>query len=99
MSVYRPYKQTERRVARVLGGRRTGHTGKADVTAGWLVAECKHRKKLPAWLKDAIAQAKRNAGVSQLGVVVLHEHGQRGDRDIVCLSLADWLEWFGTNVA
>ena len=53
--------------------------------------ECKSRKALPTWLLDAMNQAARNAGDGQTGIVVLHQVGQRSDRDIVCIRLADWL--------
>jgi hypothetical protein len=54
MSKYRPFKATEREIAKRLGGERTGHLGGADVVTGWLSVECKHRKTLPKWLKDAL---------------------------------------------
>lgn len=90
-----PWKETERRTARLLGGQRVGCTGKAtpDVVAGWLVAECKHRKTLPQWIAHALAQARTAAGATRLGVAVLHGKGARDSW--VVLSLADWLAWFG----
>jgi hypothetical protein len=30
-----------------------------------------------------------------LPVAILHEHGARASTDIVCLSLGDWLDFFG----
>ena len=96
MSNYRAFKGTERRLARLLGGERVGHLGGEDVAAGAIAAESKHRKQLPQWLKAAVAQARGNAGEGRLGVVVLHEHGKHTTSDIVCLSLTDFLEWFGT---
>jgi len=95
MSRYRPFKATERQIAKRLGGERHGHLGGADVVAGWLSVECKHRKTLPKWLKGALEQAKGNADDGQLGLVVLHEHGARHDDDLVLLSLADFEQWFG----
>ena len=50
----------------------------------WIVAECKHRQTLPAWLKDALGKVRAQAGAHRLGVVVLHEHGARDS--IVCLA-------------
>lgn len=95
MSKYRAFKDTERRIAHRLGGQRTGHLGGADVVSDWLIVEVKHKKTIPAWIKGAIAQAKRNAQPGKLALVVLHEHGQRSDQDIVLLTLADFQEWFG----
>ena len=91
------WKQHERRTARRLSGVRSPNTGKqtADVTAGPWAVECKARKDLPAWLLDAMNQAKRNAGAGQTGIVVLHQVGQRSDKDIVCLTLADFTAWAG----
>ena len=84
MSTYKAFKGTERRVARVLGGRRVGHLGGTDVTAAWLAVECKHRKRLPAWLKSALSQARRNAEADQLAVCVLHEHGAFAFNEVRC---------------
>lgn len=90
------WKQHERRVAQALGGRRIGPTGRQgpDVDAGWLVAECKHRAALPAWIATALARVRGQAGPQRLGVVVAHERGARDSWVIV--SLADWRDWFGS---
>ena len=93
MSRYRSFKATERQIAKRLGGERHGHLGGADVVADWLSVECKHRKMLHKWLKDALEQAKGNADGDQLALVVLHEHGARHDDDIVLLSLRDFEKW------
>jgi hypothetical protein len=89
------WKAVERRVARILDGRRVGATGAAtpDVDAGWLVAEVKHRARLPQWLTTAAAKVRSQAGSERLGVVVLHEKGARGG--LVCLNLYDFRDWFG----
>lgn len=86
------WKAHEKRTARRLSGTRTGNTGTAvaDVTAGPWAVECKSRRELPAWLLDAMTQAKRNAGSSQTGIVVLHQVGQRSDNDIVCMAMRDF---------
>jgi hypothetical protein len=63
------------------------------VVSSWIVAEVKHRKRLPQWLKDALAQAKQHAGGDRLAVAVLHEHGRHDS--LVVLSLSDFQEWFG----
>jgi len=88
------WKRLEKKVAQEVGGRRTSRpwADLPDVESDWLVAECKHRKSLPKWLKDALAQAKRYAGPSQLPIVVLHERYQRDS--MVLLSLKDFTEWF-----
>lgn len=99
MSAYRSFKSTERAIARRLGGRRVGHLGGQDVDAGWLSVECKHRQSLPAWLTDALAQARRHAGGDQLPIVILHEHGGRHDDNLVVMRLADFEQWFGGTSA
>jgi len=89
------WKRTERRTAQRLGGERVGATGKStpDVVTPWLTVECKHRTALPRWLVDALSKVRRQAYPSRLGVVVLHEAGRHDS--IVCLSLSDFVDWFG----
>jgi hypothetical protein len=94
------WKRTERRVAQAVGGQRVPVTGRArgdapDVVSDWLAVEVKHRRRLPAWLHEALQQAEASAGDGQLPLVVLHEHGQRHSRDVVVLRLADFVAWFG----
>lgn len=91
------WKQVERRVAGVLGGERTGPTGRAgpDVVTSWCVAQVKHRRKLPAWLKTALDGICAQAGDWQLPIVVLHERGQRHEHDLVVLRLGDFVAWHG----
>ncbi len=88
MSAYRPFKATERAIARIVGGQRTGHLGGADVQTAGLCVEVKHRAAMPAWLRAAVAQAERNATAEQLPVAVLREHGGRHDTDLVVMTLA-----------
>lgn len=91
------WKLTERAVASRLGGRRVpvSGRGRGDVAHKWLAIEVKHRKRLPKWLKEAMAQARAASGLSQLPIVVLHEAGQCHDEDLVVLALKDFVEWFG----
>lgn len=87
----------ERRIARELGGQRTGNRGRAapDVVAGWLVVEVKQRAQLPAWLKHAVGQAVASAGPSQMPVAVLHEAGTPYAGALVVMRLADFQDWHG----
>lgn len=91
------WKRTERRIAALLGGERVPIAGRqgADIAHSWLSIEAKHRQTLPRWLTEAIAQAQAAADDHQLPVVVLHEAGQRHDRDLVVMTLRDFREWFG----
>ena len=97
----RPWKATERAIARRFGGRRTGvieqwgHPGVADVYTDWLAVEVKERRALPAWLHLALSQARAGATPEQLPLVVLHESGRRHDGDMVLLRLSDFEDWFG----
>lgn len=90
------WKKSERAVAKRLNGRRQGAVGRtgADVLNDWLAVEVKHRRRLPAWLKDALTQARTGAG-DRLPIVVLHEAGQRHADDLVLVRLADFEDWFG----
>lgn len=91
------WKAVERRIARILGGRRTGPLGKSseDVAHKWLAVEVKHRKRLPEWIKDAISQATSAARPQgKLGIVVLHELNARWPDDLVLLRLGDFVDYF-----
>jgi len=94
------WKQTERAVARRLNGKRQGAVGRtgADVLTGWLSVEVKHRRRIPLWLKSALAQANGGAG-DRLPLVILHEAGQRHDNDLVMMRLADFENWFGETMS
>ncbi len=85
------WKEHERRTARRLSGVRNGNRGTAtsDVDAGPFAVECKSRKEIPAWLLDAMAQARRNAG-DRVPIVVLHQVGQNSDNDLVVMRMVDF---------
>ena len=68
------------------------------MVTNWLSAEVKHRRKLPDWLQAAISQAARHSGPQQLPVVVLHEHGQQHNDNLVVMRLADFRAWFVSRV-
>jgi hypothetical protein len=96
----RSWKRCEREIATILGGRRVPVTGRArgdvpDIRHRWLSIEVKSRKYLPAWLKDAIAQARAAATEHQLPVAILHEQGARHGSDLVVMRLSDFTDWFG----
>jgi len=100
----RGWKRTERRTAAILGGKRVPITGRQrgdspDVAHPWLSVECKHRKRLPAWILDAMDQARAAARLDQLPVAILHESGRRHDDNLVLVRLGDFREWFGPEVS
>jgi len=89
------WKQTERRVAKFLGGEVTERIGRkgVDVETDWLVIEVKERERLPQWIDEALQSARTLANGSKLGIVVLHEKGSHDD--LVVLGLKDFKQWFG----
>jgi len=94
------WKASERAIAGRIGGERVPITGRQrgsvpDVKHQWLSVECKCRQLIPMWLKEALAQAHAAVRGEQLPVAILHEAGQRHDDDIVCVKLAEFVEWFG----
>jgi hypothetical protein len=72
-----------------------GATGAAneDVTAPGMAIECKHRASLPAWLTEALAKIRDQAGADRLGLLVLHEHGKRDS--VLVMALSDFVERYG----
>lgn len=94
------WKATERNTAAALGGQRVPITGRQrgdvpDVAHPLWAIEVKHRKQLPAWLHDALAQARAAARGDQVPIAILHQHGQRGDNDYVVLRRKDFVELYG----
>lgn len=87
------WKAVERRTARALGLERTGCTGTAtpDCEDERLVVEVKHRKALPAWLKQALAQAQQHAH-GRTAIVVLHE--AKAHDSYVLMSFSDFVKWW-----
>ncbi len=76
------WKACERKVAALLGGKRVPVSGRArgdapDVLHDGLSIEVKSRKKLPAWIEDAMKQAEASAKDGQLPVVILHQDGHK----------------------
>ncbi len=88
------WKETERRVAALLGGCRVpvsdrGRGDAPDVAHPYLAIECKHRKSVPRWLLDAMNQATAAARGGQVPAVIIHRHGAHHAGDLVVLRLAD----------
>ncbi len=85
----RTWKAAERRIARRFGSQRSGPRGEGvpDVVTDKYSIEVKTRKRLPGWLHDALDQATRNALPDTLPIVILHEIGQRCERDWVLMEM------------
>ncbi len=93
------WKVTERAIAKLLGGKRVPITGRQrgdapDIAHEWLSIEVKHRKKLPLWLHDAMAQAVASRKRGQVPIVVLHEQRKRHADDFVVLKMQDFRDWY-----
>ena len=91
------WKTCERRIAQLLGGQRVPVSGRArgyapDVEHPDLAIECKSRRQLPAWLLDALAQARAATKDGRVPVVVLHQDRQQYRDALVVMRLADFLE-------
>ena len=73
------WKNAERGVARQLAGTRSPNTGRAiaAVRNGQLNVAVKQRQTRPAWLRDAVTPATRNAPATQLPVVGRHQAATR----------------------
>ncbi len=92
------WKACERRVAKILGGRRIPVSGRTrgdcpDVEHPTLSIECKSRKKPPAWIEDAMNQAEASAKDGQVPVAVLHQDGRRYMDCLVVLRLAGFASY------
>jgi len=77
-------KDAERRLAKVLGGKRNPNIGgaQADVETAWAAYELKSRLSLPKWLQHGQDQAQGHARrTGKVGVLVIehrvHGHAQR----------------------
>ena len=89
------WKACERRVAELLGGKRVPVSGRTrgdcpDVEHPTLSIECKSRRKLPAWIEDAMKQAEASAQDGRFPVVVLHQDRAPYAESLVVLRLEDF---------
>ena len=67
-----------------------------DVVTPRLAVQVKHRAQLPKWIAEALTSIRQQAGTERLGIVVLHQSGERDS--VVMLSLKDFRDWFGSLV-
>jgi hypothetical protein len=99
------WKTAERRIAKLLGGRRVPVTGRQrgdtpDIEHATLSIEVKSRKSLPAWLLKALnqAQAATKDG-KKMPVVVLHQDHALYAHSLVVLKLKDFVDHQNGGVA
>ncbi|MGI9049254.1 MAG: hypothetical protein ACR2GU_07770 [Rubrobacteraceae bacterium] len=88
------WKACERKIAELLGGVRVPVTGRQrgatpDVEHPSLSIEVKSRKTLPAWLLDALEQAKAASEDGRLPVAVLHQDRTQYADSLCVLRLED----------
>ena len=91
----RDWKQTERRIAAILGGRRKPVSGRGlgdnpDIEHPSL--SVKARASFPAWLEDALRQAELSATDGKTPAVVLHRDRRRYADALVVLRLSEFAE-------
>ena len=89
------WKQAERRIAKLLGGRRIPVTGRQrgdvpDIEHDTLSIEVKSRKALPAWLLGALNQAQAASKNGKVPVGVLHQDRAPYAESLVMLRLEDF---------
>ncbi len=98
------WKQAERRIADTLGGRRVPVSGRTrgdrpDIEHDTLSVEVKSRKCLPAWIENAIQQAKAASKNGEQPVAVLHQDGTRYTDALVVIRLEDFADYVKGSAA
>lgn len=86
-------KNTERALAKILGGRRVGILGKEDIdmSTGFCV-EVKDRVKFTG--DGFLKQAEKHLTDHKKAIAIVHIHKQPHEKDIVLMRLKDWIEGF-----
>jgi hypothetical protein len=92
------WKQAERRVAELLGGRRVPVSGRArgdspEVEHPTLAIEVKSCRRLPGWLEEALEQAEASAKDGQLPIAILHQDSRRYADCLVVLPLKGFVSY------
>lgn len=93
----RDWKQAERRIASILGGRRIPVSGRGrgdnpDIEHPTLSVEVKARASFPAWLEDALRQAELSATEGKTPAVVLHRDRKPYRDALVICRLSEFAE-------
>lgn len=96
------WKAVERAIAALLGGVRVPVTGRGrgsapDIAHPCLALEVKHRRSIPAWIHDAVAQARAANDGTKANVVILHQFRRPYEESYVLMPLADLRELIGAE--
>ncbi len=86
--------RTERKIAKLLGGRRVPVSGRqrgdvSDVEHDQLSMEVKSRKILPAWILEALDQAQAASENGRIPVALLHQPSRKYADSLCVLRLKD----------
>lgn len=89
----------ERRIATYIGGKRIPVSGRArgdaaDIDHDHLCPEVKYRKKLPAWLFDARAQAEASQTDMKLPVQIYVQRGMPAGEAFIVMRLEHFRSWY-----
>lgn len=92
------WKQAERKLAALLGGRRVPITGRIrgsapDIQHDFFSVEVKHRETLPDWILDAMNQADASNNGTQISVVILHQKGMSYEDSLVIMRVKDLVKF------
>ena len=63
-----------------------------DVTSEYLSIECKYRKQIPLWIKDAMSQAIASSRDGQTPVVFLKEKGSSFGDTLIIFRAKDFMD-------
>lgn len=94
-------KDAERRVARIVGGKRNPNIGgpQADVETEFAAYEVKSKRSLPAWWLHALAQTRGHAErTGKVGVLVVEHRVQGHAERWYAVSERTWQELHGEGV-
>jgi hypothetical protein len=91
------WKQAERKLAALLGGKRVPVSGRQrgfapDIDHNLFSIEVKHRQSLPSWIHDAMAQAVASQKDGQIPIVILHEKGMAYPNSLTFLTVSGILD-------
>lgn len=91
----KPWKRTQRTIARSVGGKRLISLGASgpNVVSDNLVLEVRLRKELPRWIVEGVEKARRFTTRWRLGGLVMREEATGAE--YIVLRLSDYLAWHG----